>query len=134
MVYFKTPSQRQETAKFCLHNQKSLAQKNCISAHERLSLTKRKDFGRKTSSRCWAKMVSLPFAPRMARLDGRTGTNDGVRPFADACRCVAPAVDLVNGALLHCQICPLQLLFLSFLPIIHFLLHLFLFPRLWDGA
>ena len=70
VVYFKTPSQRRETAKFCLHNQKSLAQKNCISAHERLSLTKRKDFGRKTTSRCWAK-TSLQWWPDW------TGTNDG---------------------------------------------------------
>ena len=62
------------------------------------------------------------------------GMNDGVCPFAGARRRVAPAVALVDGLLLRCQISPLQLLFLSFLPIIHFLFLLFLFPRLWDRA
>ena len=70
VVYFKTPSQRRETAKFCLHNQKSLAQKTALAHMKCWAWLKGKDFQRKTTCRCWAKTVSLPFAPRMARLDG----------------------------------------------------------------
>ena len=70
VVYFKTPSQRRETAKFCLHNQKSLAQKTALAHMKCWAWLKGKDFQRKTTCRCWAKLVSLPFAPRMARLDG----------------------------------------------------------------